>query len=126
MAEDSAREASGMFAGDDEGGDPQELTIVEEFWLAIGRNNRTLAKQIAAQLDVPPVVLSAYSFKMVEEDEGEEAVDVGARHQVEESGALTPRGVTVMPDTPTEAVNACNRDTLVTLLLVTKDEICGA
>jgi hypothetical protein len=31
-----------------------------------------------------------------------------------------------MPDTPTEAVNAWNRDTLVTLLLVTKDKICGA
>ena len=106
MAEDSAREASGMFAGDGEGGDPQELTIAEEFWLAMGRNDRTLAEQIAARLDVPPVVLSAYSFKMVEEDEGEEAVDLGARRQIEESGALTLRGVTVMPDTPTEAVNA--------------------
>jgi hypothetical protein len=63
---------------------------------------------------------------MVEEDKGEEAVDVGACLQVEESGALTPRGVTVMPDMPMEAVNAWNCDTLVTLLFVTKDEICGA
>jgi hypothetical protein len=77
MAEDSAQEASGMVAGDDKGGDPQELTIAEEFWLAMGRNNRTLAEQIAAQLDVPTVVLSAYSFEMVEEDEGEE---VSATH----------------------------------------------
>jgi hypothetical protein len=63
---------------------------------------------------------------MVKEDEGEEAVDLVARRQVEESGVLTPRGVTGMPDTPTEAVNVWNHDTLVTLLLVTKDEICGA
>ena len=92
----------------------------------MGWNNRSLAEQISARLDVPPVVLSAYFFKMVEEDKGEEAVDLGARRQVEESGALTPRGATVMLDTPTEGVNAWNRDTLVTLLLVTKDEICGA
>ena len=85
-----------MFAGDYEGGYPQELTIAEEFWLAMGRNNRTLAERIAARLDVPPVVLSAYSFEMVEEEEGEEAVDLGACHQVEKSGALTPRGITVM------------------------------
>ncbi len=64
MAKDSARGASGMFAGDDEGGDPQELTIAEGFWLPMGRNYRTHAKQIAAWLDVPPVVLSAYSFEM--------------------------------------------------------------
>ena len=126
MAEDSAREASGMFARDDEGGDPQELTIAEEFWLVMGQNDRTLAKQIAARLDAPLVVLSAYSFEMVEEDEGEEAADLGARRQVEESGALTPRGIAAMPAMPTEAMNAWNRDTLVTLLLVTKDEICGA
>ena len=78
MAEDSTQEASGMFAGDNKGGDPQELTIAEEFWFAMGRNDRTLAEQIAAQLDVPPVVLSAYSFEMVKEDEGEEAVDFGS------------------------------------------------
>ena len=48
-----------MFAGDDEGGDPQELMITEEFWLAMGRKDRTLAEQIAARLDVPPVILSA-------------------------------------------------------------------
>jgi hypothetical protein len=63
---------------------------------------------------------------MVEEDKGEEAIDVGACRQVEESDALTPRGATVMPDTPTEAVNAWNHDMLVTLLLVTNDKICGA
>ena len=63
---------------------------------------------------------------MVKEDKGEEAVDVRAHCQVEELGALTPRGITVMPDTPTEAVNAWNRGTLVTLLLVRKDGICEA
>ena len=31
-----------------------------------------------------------------------------------------------MPDAPTEAMNAWNRDTLVTLLVVTKAEICRA
>jgi hypothetical protein len=126
MTEDFARGASGMFAWDGEGGDLQKLTIAEEFWLVMCQNDRTLAKQIAAQLDVPPVILSAYSFKMVEEDKGEEAVDLGACRQVGESGALTPRGVTVMPDTPTEAVSAWNCEMLVTLLLVTKDKICGA
>ncbi len=70
MAEDSAQGASGIFAGDDEGGDPQELLIAEEFWLAMGRNDRTSAEQIVAWLDVPPVVLSAYSFKMVDEERG--------------------------------------------------------
>ena len=48
MAEDSAQEASSMVAGDDEGGDPEELRITEEFWLAMGRNDRTLAEQITA------------------------------------------------------------------------------
>jgi hypothetical protein len=126
MAEDSAQGASGIFAGDDEGGGPQELSIAEEFWLAMGRNDRTSAEQIVARLDVPPVVLSAYSFEMVDEDKGEGAFDLRARRQVDESGTLTPRGVTVMPDTPTEAVNAWNRETLVTLMVVTKAEICGA
>ena len=51
---------------------------------------------------------------------------MGAHRQVEESGALTMRGITVMPNAPTEAVNAWNPDTLVTLLLMTKDEICEA
>ena len=63
---------------------------------------------------------------MVKGDKGEEAVDVRAHCQVEELGALTPRGITVMPDMPTEAVNAWNRGTLVTLLLVRKDGICEA
>ncbi len=63
---------------------------------------------------------------MVDEDEGEGAINLRARRQVDESGTLTPRGVTVMPDTPTEAVNAWYRETLVTLMVITKAEICGA
>jgi hypothetical protein len=103
MTDDVPQGSSGIPAREDEGGGPQELSIAEEFWLGMGRNDRTAAKEIVARLDVPPVVISAYSFKMVEEDKGEPTTDSGARQQGEDTGASTPRGVTVMPDTPTEA-----------------------
>jgi hypothetical protein len=125
MTDDFAHGPSGIPAGEDEGGGPQELSIAEEFWLAMGRKDRTAAEEIVAQLDVPPVVGSAYSFEMIEEDEGEPSADSGAP-QGEDTGASTPRGVTVMPDTPTEAVNAWNRKKPVRLMLVMKSGICGA
>ncbi len=86
MADDSAQGLSGIPAGEDEGGDPQVLSVAEEFWLAMGQNDRTTAEAIVARLDVPPVVVSAYSFEMVEEDEGEPSANSGARPQGEESG----------------------------------------
>ena len=124
MADDSAQAPSGFAAGEDKGGDPQVLSIAEEFWLAMGRNDRTTAEAILTWLDVPPVVISAYSFEMVDEEEGE--TPAGAARESEESGTSTLKGVTVMPDTPTEAVNAWNCKTLVTLMLVMKSGICGA
>ena len=39
---------------------------------------------------------------------------------------MTPNGVSVMPDTPMEAVTAWNAEALVALLVVSKSEICGA
>ncbi len=53
-------------------------------------------------------------------------VDLEARQQHEASGALTPRGVSVMPDTPTEVVTAWNADVMGALIAVSKAEICGA
>ena len=126
MTDDFAQGPSGIPAGEDEGGGPQELSIAEEFWLVMGWNDRAAAKEIVARLDVSPVILSAYSFKMVEEDKGEPSADSGACQQGGDTGASTPRGVTVMPDMPTEAVNAWNQEKLVTLMLVTKSGICGA
>ncbi len=73
----------------------------------------------------PPVVVSAYSFELIESKEGKSA-DPEAHQQEERSGALTPKGVTVMPDTPTEAVTAWNLEALVALVAVSKSEICGA
>ena len=67
MADDSAQGPSGIPAREDEGWDPQVLSVAKEFWLAMGRNDRTTAEAIAARLDVPPVVVSAYSFEIVED-----------------------------------------------------------
>jgi hypothetical protein len=101
------------------------LTIAEEFWLAMARNDRSSAKQIVARLEVPPVVVSSYSFEFIESEEGK-AGDPEARRQEEVSGTLTPKGVSVMPDTPTEAVMAWNSEVLVALVAVSKSEICRA
>ena len=126
MADHSAQAPSDIPAGEDEGGDPQVLSITEEFWLAMGRNDRTTTEAIVARLDVPPVVISAYSFEMVDVDKGETSTDSGACRQGQDSGTSTPKGVMVMPDMPTEAVNAWNHETLVTRMLITKPGICGA
>jgi hypothetical protein len=91
----------------------------------MARNDRAFAKQIVAWLEVPPVVGSPYLFEMIENEEGK-VVDLEACRQQEASGALTPRGVSVMPDMPTEAVTAWNADVMVALIAVSKAEICGA
>jgi hypothetical protein len=55
------------------GGGIQDLMIAEEFWLAMARNVRTSAKQIVAWLEVPPVVVLAYLFELIESKEGKAA-----------------------------------------------------
>jgi hypothetical protein len=99
--------------------------IADEFWLAMARNDRTSAKQIVAWLEVPPVAVSAYLFELIESKEGKEA-EAEDWQQEEASGALTPKGAFVMPDTPTEAVIAWNLEAVVALVAVSKSEICGA
>ncbi len=60
-----------MSARDFEGGGGiQDLTIAEEFWLAMAKNSRTSTEQIVAWLEVPPVVILAYLFKLIESEEG--------------------------------------------------------
>jgi hypothetical protein len=91
----------------------------------MARNNRSSAKQIVARLEVPPVVVSSYLFEFIESKEGK-AGDPEAHRQEEVSGTLTPKGVSVMPDMPMEAVTAWNLRVLVALVAVSKSEICGA
>jgi hypothetical protein len=69
VLEDSAQERTGSQAGDPKGGGVQEPTIAEEIWLAMARNNRAGAKEIVAWLDLPPVVVTSYSFKVIESNE---------------------------------------------------------
>jgi hypothetical protein len=84
MSEDSAQECTGLSARDFEGGGIQDLTIAEEFWLAMARNNRTSAKQIVAWLEFPPVVILAYLFELIKSKEGQ-VVDPEACQQEEGS-----------------------------------------
>ncbi len=72
-------------------------------------NNRSFAEQIVAQLKVPPVAVLSYSFEFIKSKEGK-AGNPEARRQEEVSGTLTPKGVSVMPDTPTEAVTVWNSE----------------
>jgi hypothetical protein len=124
MSEDLPQERTGS-ATKNFGRGIQEPTIAEEFWLAMARNNRASAKEIVAWLKVPPVVALPYLFEMIKNKEGKVA-DLEARRQLEASGASIPRGVSVMPDTPMEAVAAWNADVTVALIAVSKAEICGA
>ncbi len=121
----SPQECTGSPASDFEGGGIEDLTIAEEFWLAMARNDRTSTKQIVTWLKVPPVAILAYSFELIEskEDIAAEAED---QRQEEASGVLTPKGVFVMPSMPTEAVIAWNSEALVALVVVSKSGICGA
>jgi hypothetical protein len=105
ILEDSIQERTSSPARDFEGGEIQDLMIAEEFWLVMAWNDRTSAKQIVAWLEVPPVVVSAYLFELIESKEGK-AADPEACQQEKGSGLLTPKGVSVMPDMPTEAATA--------------------
>ena len=44
----------------------------------MGQNDRATAEAIVARLEVPPVVVPAYSFEMVGDDEGEASADTRA------------------------------------------------
>jgi hypothetical protein len=124
-SQDAPSKQPGLSPGISRGGGMPNLTIAEEFWLVMARNDRSSAEQIVAWLEVPPVVVSSYLFEFIESEEGKVG-DPEARHQEEVSGTLTPTGVSVMPDTPTEAVTVWNSGVLVALVAVSKSEICGA
>ena len=48
--------------------DPQ-VSLVEDFWLAVARNDRAGAEAAAASIEVPLVALApAYSFELVEDE----------------------------------------------------------
>jgi hypothetical protein len=96
-------------------------SIVEDFWLAVGRNDRVKAEAAVLRLKAPMVSVStSYSFEMVKGEEREEGV------KQDDTGALmgTPRGV--MPDTPTSTVYAWNDNVQVSLVVVNKRETCRA
>ena len=45
------------------------VSLVEDFWLAVARNDRAGAEAAAASIEVPLVALgSAYSFELVEDE----------------------------------------------------------
>ena len=60
------------------GGGGQEPTIAEEFLLAMASYNRVSAEEIISWLNLPPVVVSSYSFGLIKGDE-DQAVDQEAR-----------------------------------------------
>jgi hypothetical protein len=96
-------------------------SLAEEFWAALATNDRNGAQQVVDRLALPPVETSAFLFEEVEGEleqvRGEEGGDGG-------SGALSPKAVN--SDTPVAVVETWNSDVRVALVLVSKDEICGA
>ena len=96
-------------------------SVAEEFWAALAINDRDGAQEVVDRLALPPVETSAFSFEEVEGEleqvRGEEGGDGG-------SGALSPKAVN--SDTPVAVVETWNSDVRVALVLVSKDEICGA
>ena len=100
--------------------DPQ-VSLVEDFWLAVARNDRAGAEAAAASIEVPLVALApAYSFELVEDEVP------GGEDEQEDTGTLfeTPRAV--RPDTPVATVDAWNAEVGVSLVLVSKIKTCGA
>jgi hypothetical protein len=92
--------------------------LVEDFWLAIARNDREGAEAAVASIEPPLVaLLLTYSFKMVDKEEQE--TDQGRK------GAL-PKSSAVMPDTPLSTVDAWNAEVPVALVVVSKSLTCGA
>jgi hypothetical protein len=78
-------------------------SIVEDFWLAVGRNDHVKAEAAVLCLKAPMVSVStSYSFEMFEGEEREEGVEQ------DDTGALIGTPWRVMPDTPTLMVGAWN------------------
>jgi hypothetical protein len=99
-----------------------EVAVAEEFWLALARNDREGAQEVVRHLEIPPVVTATFSFEHVEgEDEARRPQELQDR---EEPGTLSPKAIS--PDTPAAIVVAWNVDARVALVLVSKNEICGA
>jgi hypothetical protein len=100
-----------------------KVPVAKEFWLALTRNDRAGAQEVIDRLDLPLVATSTSSFK---EMEGK-FQDAQERESLEQHGAqgvLSPKSVSL--DTPMATVDAWNVTDRVALLLVSKDEICGA
>ena len=93
-------------------------SLVEDFWLAIARNDHEGAEAAVALIEPPLVALSlTYSFEMVDEEERE--TDQGRE------GAL-PESLALMPDTPLSMVDAWNAKVPVALVVVSKSLMCRA
>ena len=93
--------------------------MVEDFWLAVARNDLQGAEAAVASLDPPPVaLLSTYSFEMVDEEERETERGL--------EGASPAGGSVLMPDTPVSTLDAWNAKVPVSLVLVSKTLTCGA
>ncbi len=92
--------------------------MVEDFWLAITRNDREGVEAAVASIEPPLVALSStYSFEMVDEEEQE--TDRGRKDAL-------PKSLALMPDTPLSTVNAWNAKVPVALVVVSKSLTCGA
>ena len=97
------------------------VSLVEDFWLAVARNDRAGAEAAAASIEVPLVALgSAYSFELVKDEvpRGED--------EEEDTGTLIENPRAVMPDTLVATVDAWNAEVGVSLVVVSKIKTCGA
>jgi hypothetical protein len=98
-----------------------QASIIEDFWLAIARNDRAAAEAAATQIEALLVsVLASYSFELVEEED--QQVETGEKH----AGTLTGSPREVIPDTPVAMVDAWNAEVGVSLIVVSKSKNCGA
>jgi hypothetical protein len=99
-----------------------QASIVEDFWLAIARNDRTGVEAAVTSIKAPLVALSGIrSFELVEEEDQQAEMfeEVG-------TGTLTKTPRAVMPDTPVATVDAWNAEVAVSLVVVSKSLTCGA
>jgi hypothetical protein len=100
-----------------------EVPVAKEFWLALTRNDRAGAQEVVDHLDLPLVATSTFSFEKIE-GKFQDAQERESLEQRGAQGALSPKSVS--SDTPMATVGAWNVMDRVALLLVSRDEICGA